>query len=96
MTTTTYYIVAGRDGLIYGYGADVDAAWAHAAEELAAAGVQLVEVVTYDECGNSPPHVQPESHYTVLAASRSLIEQVERNGGNLGWDIVDGVAQVRS
>jgi hypothetical protein len=91
ITETTAYIVHNND-TIWGYGPTAAAAWQDFLRTMDKANVCVV-VTTPDDADAGD--WTAETDYTIRPASLALVALVETTGGNVRWDIVDGVAVTR-
>jgi len=90
--TAAGYIITDNEGIIYGTGATVDAAWADAEYAFRAARVALLDD---DDSTEQSGSWTRRSGLTVHPASAALLAEVESKGGDLAWRKVGGVAVTR-
>lgn len=91
--TAAGYIINDNEGIIYGTGATVDAAWADAEYAFRTARVALLD--DDDDSTEQLGSWTRRSGLTVHPASAALLAEVESKGGDLAWRKVGGVAVTR-
>ena len=83
------YVVCNNEA-IYGVGATSDAAWTDLRAQMDAASITLL--ADDDDSGEQLGSWCRASDFTIRSASAALIAKVQREGGNIAWDYVGGVA----
>ena len=85
------YIVENGDA-IWGKGATSDEAWQDFLARMKIADVEVVMELQTDAGGFPEPGQTLASDYRVIAATKALLDKVERDGGAISWGTRNGVA----
>jgi len=79
------YIVENGDA-IWGKGATSDEAWQDFLARMKIADVEVVMELQTDAGGFPEPGQTLASDYRIIAATKALLDKVERDGGAISWE----------
>jgi hypothetical protein len=85
------YIVENGDA-IWGKAATSDEAWQDFLARMKIANVEVVMELRTDAGGFPEPDQAVASDYRIIAATKALLDKVERDGGAISWGWRNGVA----
>lgn len=82
------FVIANNEA-IWGYGPTADAAWASFQDEMKTGGVAIL--ADGEDSSDMDGSWTRESDYRCSPASAAFLAEIETVGGNLSWDVANGV-----